>query len=46
MEALDPANGDLLWRATRSNGLAGELPPLLEAICREVTKADGTGKQP
>jgi len=46
MEAFDPDNGDLLWRATRANGLTGEVPALLEAFRSEVAKADGSPKKP
>ncbi len=39
LEAFDASSGNLIWRATRSNGLAGASPPLFEALRAEVAKA-------
>jgi hypothetical protein len=46
LEILDPAGGDLIWRATKPNGLVGNPPPLLQALQAEVTKADAVAKKP
>jgi hypothetical protein len=46
LEILDPAGGDLIWRATKPNGLLGNPPPLFQALQAEVTKADAVAKKP
>lgn len=42
LEALEPGSFQLIWRATRRNGLAGEVPPLFEALRAEVQKAEAS----
>lgn len=46
LEALDGSSGELVWRATKPNGLSGEVPPLFEALRAEVAKADPAKKKP
>ena len=46
LEAFDAGTGNLIWRATKPNGLVGEGPPLFEALRAEVARADKAGKKP
>ena len=46
LEAFDGTSGNLIWRATRPNGLQGEVPQLFQALRAEVAKAGATRKKP
>ena len=46
LEAFDASTGNLIWRVSQPNGLAGEGPPLFEALRAEVAKADKARKKP
>ena len=46
LEAFDASSGNLIWRATKPNGLFGEVPPLFEALRAEVAKAHVAPKKP
>jgi hypothetical protein len=46
LEAFDGVSGNLTWRATKPNGLQGEVPPLFEALRAEVAKAHAAKKKP
>jgi hypothetical protein len=45
LEVFGP-HGERLWRASRARGLDGEVPPLFEALRREVQKAEAAAKKP
>ncbi len=45
LEVFGP-QGERLWRASRARGLDGEVPPLFEALRREVRKAEAAAKKP
>jgi hypothetical protein len=45
LEAFDGSSGNLIWRATKPNGLSGEGPPLFEALRAEVAKAGASQKK-
>lgn len=44
--AFDGTSGNLIWRATKPNGLQGEVPLLFQALRAGVAKADAAKKKP